>query len=824
MALEEYRRKRDFTRTPEPVGEGEPARASAGQFLIQKHAARRLHYDFRLELDGVLKSWAVTRTPSLDPAIKRLAVETEDHPLDYGDFEGVIPAGQYGAGTVLLWDQGGWLPEGDPHAGLAAGVLKFRLDGQRLRGGFALVRLKDEGRKDGGGHHNWLLIKERDDDAGGDLADDDRSVASGRSMADIAAAPERVWTSAKSELHPDGLPGARAAELPARLSPMLATLAEEAPAGEAWLHEIKFDGYRLLARVEAGRCRLFTRSGLDWTERFPAIATACAALPCRAAWLDGEVVALDAHGVSRFHDLQRALADNRDEGLVYHLFDLVHLDGWDVAAVPLEARKDLLRRLLPAGAGPLRYTDHMEGRGPDFRRQACTFALEGIIAKRRDRPYRPERGKDWLKVKCTGRQEFVVAGYTHQTGRRSGISALLLGVYDHGRLIPAGRVGTGFSEREAAALEARLKGLARPGPPFAGPTPNIQALWVEPRLVVEVAFTEWTPDGALRHPTYQGLRLDREPAEVVREGTPGAIRGGATRGNDMDDRLAAVPLTNPERVLFPEQGLTKRALAAYYLQVAEGMLPHLRGRPLTLLRCPEGTAKACFFQRHPHPGMPKAIRRFPDGGEVLLAIDDKGGDDLEGLVGLVQMGALEIHAWGASTADIERPDRLVLDLDPDEGLAWSRVVEGALAVKARLDALGLTCFLKATGGKGLHVVTPLVPRAGWDDVKAFTKGLAEAMAAEQPERYTANMAKARRSGRIFIDYLRNQRGATAIAPFSTRARPGAPVAVPLAWSELAAGIRSDHFTVETVTRRLSALAADPWAGMADAARPLPALP
>lgn len=807
MALERYRQIRDFSQTAEPMGEapGQPSVQVARSFVIQKHAARRLHWDFRLEMDGVLKSWAVTKEPGLEPGSRRLAVHVEDHPLEYGGFEGIIPKGQYGGGTVMLWDRGRWQPEGDPAEGYAKGKLTFSLSGTRLNGRFTLVRMKaKEGAKDG---RDWLLIKGRDPEpvAVPDLGD--VSVASGRTMDEIAADPGRVWNSDRGTApDPSAVTGARPAPLPAKLSPMLATLVTEAPGGDQWLHEIKFDGYRLLARIDGGTCALLTRNGHDWTGKFPTIATACAGLPCRQAWLDGEVVALDAHGVSRFHDLQAALSAGSDAGLIYQVFDLIYLDGYDLAGAALADRKSLLAALIEGRQDSrLRYTDHLTGRGGDFLRQACSFALEGVMSKRSDRPYRPGRGKDWLKAKCTFRQEFVVAGFTRPTGRSSGIGALVLGIHDRdGRLVAVGRVGTGFGEAEAGRIEECLNPLIRPDPVFA-PEPGV--IWVEPKLVVEVEFAEWTPDGQLRHASYQGLRLDKDPREVQRE------QGGE---GQAEDRLAGFRLTNPDRVVYPEQGLTKRALAEYALEVAPWMLPHIAGRALTLVRCPGGRGEPCFYQRHPPVGMAKAVRRFPDGGEVLMVVDDAPG-----LIGLVQMGALEIHTWGSTVRDIERPDIAVFDLDPDEGLAWNRVVAGALALRERLGAMGLAAFVKTTGGKGLHVVVPLVPSAQWAAVKAFTKNVAEAIAADEPGRYTANMAKARRTGRIFVDYLRNQRGATFIAPYSMRSRPGAPVAVPVTWEEVQAGIRSDHFTVETLYRRLRALPRDPWDGFFDAARPLP---
>lgn len=781
MALDQYRQRRDFSRTAEPSGEDVSLRESAGgTFVIQKHAARRLHWDFRLEMDGTLKSWAVTKEPSLEPGTRRLAVHVEDHPLDYGSFEGVIPKGQYGGGTVMLWDRGEWEPVGDPAESYAKGKLKFRLKGSRLNGLFTLVRMKDGS--------DWLLIKNHDSEPVPASPMADLSVATGRSMDEIAADQKGIGL----------VENARPAPLPPHLSPMLATSAAEAPGGPDWLHEIKFDGYRLLARIDQGACTLFTRNGHDWTAKFPTIAAACARLPCREAWLDGEVVALDRHGISRFHDLQAALSAGSDGGLVYHLFDLVHLDGHDLTQAPLEARKHLLETLLKDQQGVLRYTDHMAGRGEDFLRQACAYALEGVVSKRTGRPYRPGRGKDWLKAKCTCRQEFVVTGFTRPSGRSTGIAALVLGVFDAaGGLVPVGRVGSGLSEAEAARIEAKLVPVST----------NADVTQVQPDLVVEVEFTEWTPGGQLRHPSYQGMRMDKNPREVVRE------QGG--QGEAAPDPLADFRLTNPDRVLYPEQGLTKRNLAEYAVDVAPWMLPHIRGRALTLVRCPDGRAGSCFYQRHPPPGMAKAVRRFPDGDEVLMVVDD-----LAGLIGLVQMGALEIHSWGSTTRDIERPDMVVFDLDPDEGLGWERVVSGALSLRERLGALGLESFVKTTGGKGLHVVVPLVASAGWSDVKAFTKGVAESMAEDEPGRYTANMAKARRSGRIFIDYLRNQRGATFVAPYSMRSRPGAPVAVPLTWDEVKSGIRSDHFTVETVFRRLRAQPRDPWEGFFHAARPL----
>lgn len=802
MALEDYRRKRDFTKTPEPAGAVAGA-AVQPRFVVQKHAARRLHYDFRLEMGGVLKSWAVTRGPSVDPSEKRLAVRTEDHPIEYGWFEGVIPKGEYGGGTVMLWDHGRWFPDGDPEEGYRRGRLKFRLEGEKLRGGWALIRLRGErGREE----RDWLLVKERDAAAGTAdiLAEAPRSVVSGRTIDEIGEAPERVWHSDRGRFDPSVLAGATRGPLP-RVEPQLATPVAEAPDGDEWLHEIKFDGYRAVARLDGGRVRLFTRQGLDWTDKFAPLAGAVAHVMADQAVLDGEVVVLDANGASNFQGLQEALSLGQGRRLVYFAFDLMFLDGWDLREVPLERRKAALAAILPKDLPAVRYSDHIDGRGPEVRDRACRLALEGIVSKRRDRPYRPGRGADWTKAKCLNRQEFVIVGHTPPQGARGGIGALLLGYQRDGRLTYAGKVGTGFSERALDDLRRRLEPLRRDRAAVVDPPREARVAWVEPRLVAEVEFANWTRDGLLRHSSFQGLRLDKEPAEVVREASFAGLAAPGTQA-----RLDAARLTHPDRVLWPEQGITKHALAAYYLEVATWMLPHVAERPLTLVRCPQGHGKECFYQRHAKAGMPEAIHRLNVPGETEPYLYIR---DVDGLLALVQMGALEIHSWGCKVDRPDRPDLVVFDLDPAPDLSWRRVVDGAREVRDRLADLGLRGFVKTTGGKGLHVVVPLEPRHDWDEVKAFSKALSEALAADAPRRYTATMSKAQRHGRIYVDYLRNQWSATFVAPFSTRAKPGAPVAVPLSWEELDAGPRSDHFTVETVRRRLATLRADPWAEM-----------
>ncbi len=784
--LDDYRRKRDFRRTPEPAGG--TASAAGGRYAVQRHAARRLHYDFRLELDGTLKSWAVPKGPSLDPAEKRLAVHVEDHPLEYGDFEGTIPAGEYGAGEVVLWDRGHWTPVGDAAAGYRRGTLKFMLHGEKLRGGWTLARM---GGRAGEGGRNWLLLKERDVEA--------RPSTEG----DIVL--ER----------PDSVAAIAHTALPARVRPQLATIADEPPAGDEWVHEIKYDGYRALCRVEAGRARVYTRSGQDWTARFGPVGPACAALPIEAAWLDGEVVVLDDDGRTRFEALQEALNGPRVGDLRYVVFDLLHLDGADLRPLPLEQRKRRLAQLLRrAGAGEtLRYGDHVVGRGEAFLRQAVAHGLEGIVSKRRDAPHRDGRHPDWRKVRCHERGEFVVGGFTDPGGSRAGLGALLLGAHDGGALRYVGRVGTGLSDAQLRELRRRLDALARPASPFE-PFPDVppRAHWTRPEVVCEVTFTNWTRDGRLRHPVFVGLREDKPAHEVVRERPPRAPVVKPRRSDDTIE-IAGVRLSHPDRALWPEVEVTKAELARYYAAVADWILPHVAGRPLAVVRGPRGHAGATFFQKHLAPGMPSSIRsvRITDeeGAKEHLVIDDAAG-----LVGLVQIDVLEIHVWGARADDVERPDRIVFDLDPDEELPWTVVVDAARAARLRLQHLGLDSMVKTTGGKGLHVVVPIAPRSAWPEVKGFARAVSADLARRLPEVFTINSAKAARRGKIYLDYLRNGRGATAVAPYSARARSGAPVAVPVAWRELGPRVRPAALTVRTVPGRLARLRADPWQGLA----------
>jgi bifunctional non-homologous end joining protein LigD len=850
MALREYRRKRDFERTPEPAG-AKATRAGKHQpiFVVQKHAARRLHYDFRIEIDGVLKSWAVPKGPSLDPDDRRLAVHVEDHPLEYAGFEGVIPPGEYGGGTVMLWDRGWWEELGDPAKDYEKGHLHFVLHGEKLRGEWSLVRIR--GRRDGDKGDNWLLIKLRDDEARpGDGAliveRADRSVESGREMTAIAKAKDRVWRSNKGEaeaksaakakparkpkktvgarrpaLDPGALEGAKRAKSGPTVTPQLATLVEDVPDGDDWLHEIKFDGYRMLATVADGATRLRTRTGLDWTSKFPTLAEAIAALPVDTALLDGEIVHLLPSGVTSFGALQQDIAEGKTEATTYMVFDLLYLDGWDLRAARLEDRKTLLESLLEPGADTqIRYSAHQAGLGPEFGAGVCEHKLEGTISKRRDARYQSGRSKTWLKMKCGNREELVIVGFTDPTGTRKGFGALLLGYFKpDGTLTYSGRVGTGFSTEFLADFAKHLRAIERKKPTVALPA-GLSARgthWVEPKYVAEIRFAKWTSDGVLREPSFVGLREDKKPRDIVlplpgARPPPSVAAAAAPVARDGSAMVEGFRLTNAERVLYPESGITKLDLAHYYTAVAKQILPHLGKRPLSLLRCPEGIAHTCFFQKHLHAGVPKEIERVTiadkDEKETYLVINE-----LKGLIGLVQMGVLEIHPWGSTVERLETPDRLFFDLDPDEGLSWQRVIDGAVAVRDALAEIGLRSFVKTTGGKGLHVVVPIKPSLAWDEAKAFTRALAQSMAKAAPGLYIATMSKKARAGRIFIDYLRNGRGATAVAAYSTRAKPGATVSTPVSWEEVEGGVRSDQFNIRNLPERLESTP-DPWAAFA----------
>ncbi len=826
MALDTYRRKRDFTRTAEPAGE---AKAGAGgwSFVVQKHDARRLHYDFRLEMDGVLKSWAVTRGPSLVAGEKRLAVHVEDHPLEYGGFEGTIPKGEYGGGTVIVWDRGTWTPIGDVDKGYRKGHLDFELDGDKLRGRWHLVKMA---RRRGEKRENWLLIKgddafARDEKAPDILEERPESVLSGRVIADVEdEAPG--WSSKTGRLDPPdaddppdaaaGIKGARKADDPGFVPPALATLRASAPAGSRWLHEIKFDGYRLQAHVADGKAGLLTRSGLDWTDRFGvAVPAALAALPAGTAIIDGELVVEAAGGASDFSALQADLSEGRTDRFRYYAFDLLYLDGYDLRGCALVDRKAALEGLLDGAGAALAYSEHFDDEGEIILRHACRLSLEGVISKLRTGMYPAGRSKEWIKSKCTDRQEFVVAGYVPSTTSDKAIGSLVLGYHGRHGLVHAGRVGTGFSRNTAEDLYRRLEPLRRGEQPFAAPL-DAEARrgvrFTEPRLVAEVEFRSWTADRLLRHASFRGLREDKPAGEIVREDTMKAT-------TEEPAPAARVKLTHPDRVYWKDAGVTKEGLADYYAQVWRFMAPFVVSRPLALLRCPSGADAQCFFQKHAWKGHHRAILTLDDpndsSDEPILAIDG-----IDGLVGLVQAAVLEIHPWQATLDDLERPDQIVIDLDPGDGVDWTDVIAAALEVRARLADVSLESFVKTTGGKGLHVVAPLKPAAGWAEVKAYTRELADRMASDSPDRFVATIAKAKRRGKILVDYLRNQRGATAVAPYSTRARAGAPVAMPLAWDELSPAVGSAYFTVANAATRLANLASDPWSDFRKAEAPL----
>lgn len=881
MSLSEYKRKRDFKKTPEPAGSRAAARGGA-KFVVQKHAASRLHYDFRLEIDGTLKSWAVPKGPSLDPQVKSLAVQVEDHPLTYADFEGVIPQGEYGGGTVMVWDQGTWSPEGeeDPLAMWKAGNLKFTLTGKKLKGSWALVRM---GGRAGEGGKNWLLIKH--DDRFAKLKEEydileqqPRSVVSKRKLEQIAAAAHDVWsggadskgakmknaTAAKtprknskassqaqkrSQSVPTAatitkIPGVKRAALPREIKPQLATLVAEPPRGEHWLHELKFDGYRILALIQNGKVALLTRNGHDWTHRFKAIATGLARLPLESGVIDGEIVALNAKGNSDFQQLQNQLRRGDEKSLAFYAFDLPFAQGCDLRAATLEARKRVLKAVLESSPSDVfHYSEHIAGSGDEVFRQACEQGLEGIICKRDDSPYVGARSPAWVKVKCTRRQELVIGGFTKPQGGRKAFGALLLGIYDGERFIYAGRVGTGFTQQSLRDVHRELAKRVRKRSPFDDP-PNGAAArgvtWVTPELVAEVAFTEWTDDGLLRHPSFQGLRADKDPKSIVREEPEestsiskstaktngkrasavkrprpsGGAKSDAAKSDAPDTSeniVAGVTITHPERVIFPEGDITKLDVAKYYESIAEWIIPHIAGRPLTLVRCPGGSTGKCFYQKHLTDSMPASVHgvniKEKDEVEEYLVVSD-----VTGLIALVQLGALEFHPWPAREDKVERPDRLVFDLDPAEEVTWGDIMQGAKEVRDLLTALGLESFVRTSGGKGLHVVAPIDRRTTWERHIEFARGVAETLVRAAPDRYTATMSKAKRRGKIFVDYLRNQRGATAVASYSTRARAGAPVAAPLSWDELSSKTKPDMYTVANIGDRLAQLRSDPWKG------------
>ncbi|WP_144153691.1 DNA ligase D [Paraburkholderia sp. BCC1885] len=923
-----YHRKRRFDETPEPSGK--PSRKAAGgkapsrktghplSYVIQEHDARRLHYDFRLELDGTLKSWAVPKGPSLDPSVKRLAVHVEDHPLEYGSFEGDIPPGHYGAGSVIVWDRGTWQPEGGvAHAEEAyrAGKLKFTLDGDKLHGGWMLVRSHMRG---SGDKEQWLLIKERDEAARSEADFDvlkkrpgsvlDGGTAGGGagkgaaakaakpkgaptksatlkgapSRATASKAPTRARGAASAAPRPDivasrssgslrelaaspSIEGARKAALPATFKPELATLVDAAPPGDEWSYEIKFDGYRVLVRIDhrAGKnpVQVYTRAGNDWSAKFSKQVGALAQLDIETAWLDGEAVVLDHNDVPNFQALQNAFDANRPQDIVIYLFDLPYLNGYDLRDVPLVQRRAILHALLEGTDNRvLRYSEDFAFSADDLLRSACDMALEGIIGKRRDSGYTSGRSTAWIKLKCRRRQEFVIGGYTEPTGSRAAFGALLLGVYDaHGKLQYVGRVGTGFDAALLRAVKKELDAREQPRMPFAtAPRERSRTPvhWVKPELVCECNFAEWTDERIVRQASFISLRSDKPARQIVRE-TPRegadvqahshehapeapakarATKPSANKDTPADEAATAEPkaartprkstaqktaatdsvaglrISHPDRVIDKASGTRKLDLVKYYESVEKWLLPHLQDRPVSLVRAPEGVGGELFFQKHSQKlSIPNVTQHagLDAGHPPLITIES-----LKALIGAAQMGTIELHTWNALASNIEKPDRMVFDLDPDPALGWDRMIEAAHLTRTLLEELGLVSFCKTSGGKGLHVVVPLAKHAGWDEVKAFSQAVAQHMAATLPKHFAAKMGPQNRKRKIFVDYLRNNRGSSTVAAFSARARPGLGVSVPIAWDELESTTAGDQWTVANLHERLESLHEDPWDGYA----------
>ena len=870
--LERYREMRDFKVTQEPSGKQKSPKPSDSKnalpFVVQKHAATRLHYDFRLGWNGVLKSWAVTKGPSYYPGDKRLAVQVEDHPIEYGGFEGTIPKGQYGGGTVMVWDYGDWKPLVDVDKGLAEGNLKFELHGKKLKGKWVLVRMRGHGERPD--KPNWLLIKENDsfvrpatDPAITEEAPD--SAITQRSIEQIAKSEDHVWNSnhgdhdgsAKSSRAPStDAPGTyikahnqRAKHLsiprsaprqafPKFIPPQLAQQGTKAPNGKDWVHELKLDGYRIQIHVPpktsgtglARKARLLTRKGLDWTARMPDIARAAAQLSVESAVLDGEVVALDERGRANFADLQAAFQESKQSYLTYFAFDLLYLDGHNLCGLPLLQRKELLAEIFSdvGNNSPLRLSEHLQADGEEVFAKACALGAEGIVSKLTTARYTPGRGSTWLKAKCLQEQEFVIGGFTYPSKGGRGVGALLLGYYEGGKLRYAGRAGTGFTQETHGMLRTKLDALKQKQPPFVDlPREARQdAHWVKPVLVAQIAFATWTRDNLVRQAAFKGLREDKPAKEVVRElavapEKPPRETAASGKGTTLRPRtrekekkgMTDLPITHPDKVLDAESGMTKRTLAEYYLAVAERMLPHVADRPLSLVRCPEGSGKPCFFQKHVGLGLPEGVNsvsvpnRKTGEKEDFLTLNTA-----EGLVGLAQIGVLEIHTWGSRNESLDKPDRIVFDLDPDVVIDWKTLAATAEEIRARLRKLELVSFLKSTGGKGLHVVIPIKPEHEWPVVKQFAHSMVQSMEKENPRLYLTKMTKALRKDHIYLDYLRNDREATSIAPFSPRARSGAPVAVTLDWKELKFDKRPE-FHVSDFEKWKARLRRDPWKDM-----------
>jgi bifunctional non-homologous end joining protein LigD len=832
LDIETYNRKRDFAKTKEP--RGRKLKGKGDSFVVQKHAASRLHWDFRLELDGVLKSWAVPKGPSLDPGEKRLAMRTEDHPLDYGDFEGTIPAGEYGGGTVMLWDRGRWIPDPrkDPSKTIEEGHLHFTLEGERMKGEWVLFRLSPRPGEKG---QPWMLKKVTDEyadpDHGDALVEEGvTSVTTGRTMAEIAAG-EDVWRSNRGG-QKGGRAKKRAGKAPPPFEePQLATLVDEVPPGESWIHEYKYDGYRLLLAVGDGLATAWTRNGKDWSDKFSALVKAAAKLPA-GCLIDGEAVALDDDGRPSFQLLQSTLKEQKGANLAFYAFDLLIDRGEDIRKLPNIERKERLGALLQRVPPPILYGDHVIGRGEELFREICRMGGEGIISKKAGAPYRGTRTRDWLKIKCIQRQEFVIVGWS-ESDKRRGFRSLLLAVRDKGKLTYAGKVGTGFNAKLIEDLMERMEPLETAKPPVEVPRADRKgAHWIEPKLVAEIAFAEFTDDGVLRHPSFIALREDKPAKEVVREVpkhtdsvTKPAKRKPASKAKRPHAAAEdfGIEISSAERVIFPELGLTKKDLADYYATVEPLIMVDAAKRPMTLIRCPGGRTGECFFQKHDKGTFGPDVKQVP--------IEEKDGhtedylyfDDIRGLLACVQMGTVEFHGWGSRVEKVEYPDRLVFDLDPDVGLDFNKVKAAAVRLRGLLEDLGLKSFPLLSGGKGIHVVVPLDASADWPAVKSFADRFSRAIAEAEPDMFTANIRKVQRKGRIFLDWLRNQRGATAVMPYSARAREGAPVSAPVTWDELDGYDSGHHFSIRDADELLKRASSKALAGWGKAKQALPDL-
>ncbi|HET6913219.1 MAG TPA: DNA ligase D [Rhodanobacteraceae bacterium] len=823
QGLETYRRKRRFQHTPEPARTrrrraSPPAEPAERRFVIHLHHARRRHFDLRLQVGGSLRSWAVPKGPSRDPSIKHLAVQVEDHPLSYAGFEGTIPEGHYGAGTVAIWDEGTWSTDGSATAQLEKGHLRFELHGARLRGRWSLVRTSGKSSD----KPQWLLIKGEDQYTDrGDVADD-----TPLSQWKLEHLPART-SSRKGKKADSGSPrrGVRNDQAmkwsPQDFGFQLARLYQRAPSGADWLHEVKYDGYRMLAWRNGKDLQLLSRNRLDWTDRLPRIVDATRALKCKSCALDGELVVFDAEGRTRFHLLQQEFTRAHVDAAHFVVFDLLMLDGKDLRDQPLHRRKTALSKLLESADAVLMLSGFIQGEGALAHKRACEAGLEGIISKAADAPYSEGRTDAWRKLKCVDSDEFVIVGYTAGKGSRGALGALLLAEPEENGWRYVGRVGTGMDEPTLKRVHDVLKPVReRPAlinPPDAKQLRGGKVTWVKPEHVAEIAFRGRTGDDMLRQGSFKGLRPDKSPAD---------LRDSDRRADDAAPEDAPMPkiaLTHPERVLIDKPRVTKQDLAEFYVSIADRLLPGIVGRPLSLVRCPDGIGKACFFQKHGMSGMPESIR-------VGTQRNSKGEDEeflyvdgIEGVLGLVQMNVIEIHPWGSTIADIEHPDRLVFDLDPDPGVSWPRVKEGARLLRDRLAAVNLQSFLRTTGGKGLHVVVPLNPRPDWESAKAFSHALARTLEAEAPREYVSVASKARRKGRIFVDYLRNARGSTAVSSYCVRAREGAGVATPLHWEELSKLRSGAQYTIRNLPRRLKSLKSDPWEGIEEVRQALPGM-